>query len=399
MFGDTPLILAVRHHKPNAMKMLLATPGIQVDAQDCRGRSALTWAVLKRDMECIITLLDDRADVNQAAECKKTPIMFAATLDQDEPISGNGETDVMSMVEILRLLLDHAVRYRKRKRTLPPEILEECMVRRDELGWCALHLAAKSNLLAQCSTLSARIPINIMTDSGCHALHIAAWNGREATVLYLFQGPANRQWHPALRSNLMLPSGHTPLDLAIIKSHFVCVNLMLSAPHNLTCFANVCVEPPPRQQQLDDVDPGDVKAPRISLQQLLHTLILRGDLQSAHGLLQFDENMLNIDSVLLSITRQIKYRCTCTFSFTNYTHPIRQYMYRCHDCTEKKHREKKNAAGKEEMEPVIVCLVCKDECHKGHRLTLEVDPYQDGDIAHYCQCTKATCMALSRMGE
>ena len=398
MFGDRALIMAVRHRKYAAMEKLLVLPDIDVNATDAHGRTALIWAVLNRDIGCIQTLLEHGASINRAAKCKKTACMFAAALDQDEPISGGKHTGMAPVVDILRLLLNRAARRSPGSTewtTRQRERLKECMVRRDEFGWCALHLAAKTNLLAQCKALSIDAPINIMTNSGSHALHIAAWNGREATVLYLFQGPDGRQWQPALRSNLMLPSGHTPLDLAIIKNHFVCVDLMLAAPHNLTCHAHVCVQPPCPHAAAADTESSET---RVSLQELLHTLILHGKFQPVQGLLQFDQNELQIDNVLVNITRQIKYRCTCTFSFTNYTHPIRQYMYRCHDCTEQKRKEKKLNKD-ENVEPVLVCLVCKDECHKGHRLTLEVDPSRDGDIAHYCQCTKATCKALSRMGK
>ena len=407
MFGDRPLAMAVRHRKYAAMEKLLGLHDIDVNATDAHGRTPLMWAVLNRDMGCIQKLLYLGANINLAAKCKKTALMFAAALDQDEPISGGDHLQMASVVDILRLLLSHATHRPQGSTewtTDQRKKLKECMVRRDEFGWCALHLAAKTNLLAKCNTLSVNIPINIMTNSGSHALHIAAWNGREATMLYLFQGPDGTQWQPALRSNLMLPSGHTPLDLAIIKSHFVCVDLMLAAPHNLTCYAHVCVKPPPRCTPVVDTESDEMslssQKSRVSLQELLHTLILNGKFQPVQGLLQFDENELQMDSILLNITRQIKYRCTCTFSFTNYTHPIRQYMYRCHDCTERKRKEKPMCKGKDnDVDPVLVCLVCKDECHKGHRLTLEVDPSYDGDIAHYCQCTKATCEALSRMGK
>merc|ERR1711871_897729 len=143
LFGDTPLILAVRYRKKDAMHALLKLRATRVNEQDGRGRSALVWAVLNRDIECIQTLLDHRATVHKpAANCKKTAIMFAASLDEDEPISGVAEFPAASVMDILRLLLrqitkrrEDSAKWTKKQR----QVLKECMVRRDEFGWCALH--------------------------------------------------------------------------------------------------------------------------------------------------------------------------------------------------------------------------------------------------------------------
>ncbi|CAN5468419.1 ankyrin repeat domain-containing protein [soil metagenome] len=74
--GNTGLILAIRNQSPKVASALLAQKGIDVDALNTSGESALMMAGLKGDLPAVKLLLDRGARVNQPGWA---PLHYAAT--------------------------------------------------------------------------------------------------------------------------------------------------------------------------------------------------------------------------------------------------------------------------------------------------------------------------------
>jgi uncharacterized protein len=74
--GRTGLAVAVQERSPKAAKLLLAQPGIEINALNAAGESALMMAAIKGDAETATLLLDRGAQVNQPGW---SPLHYAAT--------------------------------------------------------------------------------------------------------------------------------------------------------------------------------------------------------------------------------------------------------------------------------------------------------------------------------
>ena len=74
--GNTGLILAIRNQSPKVAGALLAQKGIDIDALNTSGESALMMAALKGDLPAVKLLLDRGARVNQPGWA---PLHYAAT--------------------------------------------------------------------------------------------------------------------------------------------------------------------------------------------------------------------------------------------------------------------------------------------------------------------------------
>ncbi len=74
--GNTGLILAIRNQSPKVASALLAQKGIDIDALNTSGESALMMAALKGDLPAVKLLLDRGARVNQPGWA---PLHYAAT--------------------------------------------------------------------------------------------------------------------------------------------------------------------------------------------------------------------------------------------------------------------------------------------------------------------------------
>jgi uncharacterized protein len=74
--GRTGLAVAVQERSPKATKLLLAQPGIEINALNAAGESALMMAAIKGDAENVTLLLNRGAQVNQPGW---SPLHYAAT--------------------------------------------------------------------------------------------------------------------------------------------------------------------------------------------------------------------------------------------------------------------------------------------------------------------------------
>lgn len=87
--GEPALVLAAREGSMRVLDVLLAAPGIHVDATAMNGNTALMMAAYKRNMPAVRALLDKGAAVNRTGW---TPLHYAAAAGDDD---------------ITRLLLEH----------------------------------------------------------------------------------------------------------------------------------------------------------------------------------------------------------------------------------------------------------------------------------------------------
>lgn len=213
----------------------------------------------------------------------------------------------------------------------------------DQDGWNALHYAARSGAFAHLSWskllgqpfFEAPLPINELTLAHYSFTHLATANGNVEvirTLVELWQDAEanaervedvfqiNRAIHPPL-AEASREQGITELDLAIEKDNLEAVRMLL----RMGCYAS---------------------AERGRMQELLHRLVLMGDVEGCESILSFaPENDIRIDHALVALTKRIESPETCTSSCADFKHML-QFMYYCSKC---------------EMD---VCLVCRERCHK-----------------------------------
>ena len=129
--GETPLISAASAGDMVSLNMLLEVDGIDVDAMDLSGFSALHCAASRGHLEIIAALVHSHADVDCADESGFTPLMAAVINNEPESVSAllaagadpniadehNGGTPYdaarrgsmaanVEMVELLRVFMD-----------------------------------------------------------------------------------------------------------------------------------------------------------------------------------------------------------------------------------------------------------------------------------------------------
>lgn len=103
--GQPGLTIAMQEHSLRAAKMLLAQPGLKIDALNAAGESALMMAALKGDTEGVKLLLERGAKVNQPgwsalhyAASGPEPEIVGTLLERGaevDAVSPNGTTPLM----------------------------------------------------------------------------------------------------------------------------------------------------------------------------------------------------------------------------------------------------------------------------------------------------------------
>ena len=104
-WGDTPLHSLVSRSPDNKAELIgvLVDAGANVDARNCRNRTALFTAIDGEDTDSIKALLEAGADVNTRDKSGETPL-HSATWQRD--------------TDLLRLLLEHGAAVNARNRWL-----------------------------------------------------------------------------------------------------------------------------------------------------------------------------------------------------------------------------------------------------------------------------------------
>lgn len=78
--GYTPLMLAIEHHKPAAINLLVNDKNIDLDLQDSNGYTALMHAIADGQKDTVATLLQNGADKNLVNNRNETALNIARRL-------------------------------------------------------------------------------------------------------------------------------------------------------------------------------------------------------------------------------------------------------------------------------------------------------------------------------
>mmetsp|Transcript_41463 Transcript_41463/g.66631 ORF Transcript_41463/g.66631 Transcript_41463/m.66631 type:complete len:1976 (+) Transcript_41463:29-5956(+) len=403
--GEPILLACCRAGNERALKLLLETAQNTLDLSVVtkRGENALILAAdcrNKRSRTPMVKLLLDHAVGN-----------FRDTL-----IFGQKKSDGLNALmiacrdgemEIVEMLLSHekSMRYLKSVSTFQKTALMYAFMRdthshgaiaelilqsqtnvndrlelirqRDTELWNCIHFGALSGGFANVDWTRAlvdeshlkQLPVNSRTAAGFGLLHIVAFNGRSKVLNTLFDlAPADTQGGKMvflkefiIVNTLVRGSGFSELDLAVQRNHLECARLLL----RLGSHAKVSP----------------------SLQELLHRLVLMGDVEACESIINYaDENKIIIDKPLVMVTQRMEYTETCTFAFANYTNPVQQFVYECEFCKSK------------------VCIVCRDRCHgenscRAHLTKLDLEHFPNKGWEHvessltHCQCPRDSCCA------
>lgn len=188
--GESLLKRAIRHEKPEFVKLLLAK-GAHIDDPRQRGETALQLAMSKDDLQYTRMLISAGANINQAGQYGRTPLIQA--VEQVRP-------------ELVQLLLASGA---KANTT-------------DQNVQSALHIATrKADTRLMSLLLGSGANANIRNRSKQTPLHIAVGNKNEKIVQLLLQRHAN--------INLADASGETPLHLAVLNQNLPITRQLLNA--------------------------------------------------------------------------------------------------------------------------------------------------------------------------
>ncbi|KAJ4300024.1 hypothetical protein N0V90_005273 [Kalmusia sp. IMI 367209] len=190
-----PIIQAAKGGNESAISDLLAVSGVDVDAEDSRGRTSLWWAAWHGHEAVVNLFLDMGADLEAKDEFGSTPLITAAK---------NGHE------EVVRLLLNK----------------DANLEAQDNNSSTPLSIAARKGdkevvrlLLRRGANLEAK------DEDGLTPLITAAWNGHEEVVRLLLNKGADLEAHNG--------GGSTPLLNAAWNGHEAVVNLLLDSGADL----------------------------------------------------------------------------------------------------------------------------------------------------------------------
>ncbi|GBG24003.1 Ankyrin repeat domain-containing protein 1 [Hondaea fermentalgiana] len=330
--GFTPLALALlfapREARVEVTKRLLAvSPKLRAKIPMQRfaphQQTALMIASENGDAEVVDLLLevDDSEDHIRCIDaCGRSAIMLSLSQETE------------SHNRVSRLLFER----------IPLHSRISLLEASDNGGWNALHYSARSGafahlswptLLGNASYLSA-LPVNALTQGAFTFLHLAAANGKFEVIRTLVELSKDGE-HPfdrladIIKVNLTVNAPlartvreqrKTELDLAIQHGHLETARMLL----RIGCHAS---------------------ANRGYMQELLHRLVLMGDVEACENILAFPmENEIRIDHALVSLTKRIEAPEVCTSRCSDFK-PVLQFVYHCASCN------------------IDVCLVCRERCH------------------------------------
>ena len=228
--GLTALHDAVAQEQLECLKVLLATPDIDVNRRDPKGYTALNRAASLRRCEFVAELVNaPGVDVNLACYFGITPLHSAVTgnrLKSLQILLGRADIDVNRMTNrgIAPVTYAAGLGYSQ----CIEQLLKVTTIQvnlRSHHGLTPLHVAVHSDQL-ECLRVLLQAPgidVNQRNTVGFTALNIAAQNGHQDCLQLLLAVPG-------ISVNLASRTGCTPLHSAATNGRLYCVTVLLRAP-------------------------------------------------------------------------------------------------------------------------------------------------------------------------
>eukprot|EP00437_Effrenium_voratum_P033462 CAMPEP_0181460764 /NCGR_PEP_ID=MMETSP1110-20121109/33513_1 /TAXON_ID=174948 /ORGANISM="Symbiodinium sp., Strain CCMP421" /LENGTH=188 /DNA_ID=CAMNT_0023585333 /DNA_START=68 /DNA_END=634 /DNA_ORIENTATION=- len=111
--GGTTELMKAAYEGDTAKVEELAGKGVDIDAEDTYGWTAVRYAVRNRQLDSVKKLLELGADINKASKTGRTPLMSAAGNGLEEMCAllvEQGDADIMAMDEGGKTAYDLALR-------------------------------------------------------------------------------------------------------------------------------------------------------------------------------------------------------------------------------------------------------------------------------------------------
>jgi len=246
-YHRTPLMFAVLGDSVSAVRLLLASPGIDVNTQDTHGRTALSLAVMQGHNEMVRLLLlrsDIRAnlahpqvvkslieradlDINTQDETGNTPLIHAAKAGYSEVVAmllKRSDLDINKPGQWSQTAL-HQAALAGQEVVVALLLMDDKVVHtlRDDFGQTVLHHATHGNsprIIQQVLSIPDVDP-NAKDQSGVTPLHLAV-NAGNLSMVNLLLANAN------IDVNSKNNEGQTPLHGAVSAGHEPVVRALLA---------------------------------------------------------------------------------------------------------------------------------------------------------------------------
>ena len=230
IYGLTALHDAAAKEQLDCLRVLLATPGIDVNKRDPRGCTALNKAASLKSWECVAELVNmPVVDVNLACYFGNTPLHNAVggnRLRSVQILLSRADIDVNRMTnrQMTPLIFAAGLGYSQ----CIEQLLKVTTIQVNLFthhGLTALHVAVRYSHL-ECLRVLLQAPdidVNKRNTVGFTALNVAALNGDLDCLRLLLAVPG-------ILVNLASRSGSTPLHSAASKGRIYCVTELLRVP-------------------------------------------------------------------------------------------------------------------------------------------------------------------------
>jgi ankyrin repeat protein len=285
------LASAVQKGDRAAVKQLLGRKGVDVNAAQPDGMTALHWATYQDDLDLVTQLLKAGAKVDVANRYGVTPLALACengnaamiTKFIDAGASANatlpgGETMLMTAArtgkaDAVRVLLTRGA---------------DVNAREPRRGQTAIMWAAAEGNVEVINTLiEAGADFKASLDSGFSPLLFAVRNGKIPAVQALLKAGAGVNEPAKIAANVKLPegeralrSGMNPLHLAVANAHYELASVLLDAgadPNSSEMgYAPLHMLAYTRKPAIGDSDPGPEGSGVMSSLDLVKKLVAKG---------------------------------------------------------------------------------------------------------------------------
>lgn len=218
----TPLMFAVQHRKPDAVRALIHQHGAKVNLRDSIGRTALIHAIVGRSIDCLKELIASGADINLPNNQQMTPLMLSiqgSNMDAFRMLMSAGADIHRRMIcseypegrrkshwQAIDFAIDDGMDLREMVTALLDAGATLNDGRHDDFAESAfVHTAGQGNLEVIRALWERGTDINEKNSAGVTALMLATMAGQERVVSFLIEHGADA----SLKSN----AGDTVFDI------------------------------------------------------------------------------------------------------------------------------------------------------------------------------------------